>query len=172
MFWPACYFIHKTTNGKEMCVFRFVVVVWSSSSIPRLAALDLETGVEQTFGFIIVQNRQAVQSVGWSRSWTLEDNMVDGFFFYATLTGCWGGHTSFVKAGAETSDTGAEAVEPDPHCSWEGQSERVGTGVGDENAESREVVQPLCIPLVIHPMRPIYLVVVRWTGELLCGGHI
>ena len=43
--------------------------------------------------------------------WTLDDNMVDGLFFCATLTSRRGGHTSFVQAGAETSDTGAEAVE-------------------------------------------------------------
>jgi len=45
--------------------------------------------------------------------WTLEDNMVDGLFFSATLTGRRGGHTPFVQAGAETPDTGAEAVKPD-----------------------------------------------------------
>jgi len=44
--------------------------------------------------------------------WTLED-MVDGLFC-ATLIGRRGGQTSFVQAGAETSDTGAEAVKPDP----------------------------------------------------------
>jgi len=37
---------------------------------------------------------------------TLEDNMVDGLFFCATLTGRRGGHVPFVQAGAETSDTG------------------------------------------------------------------
>jgi len=52
--------------------------------------------------------------------WTLEDNMVDGLFFCATLTGPRGGHTPFVQSGAETSDTGAEAVKPDPRCSWGG----------------------------------------------------
>jgi len=36
-----------------------------------------------------------------SVDWTLEDNMVNGFFFCATLTGRSGGHTPFVK-GAET----------------------------------------------------------------------
>jgi len=41
--------------------------------------------------------------------WTVEDNMVNGLFC-ATLTGRRGGHTPFVQA--ETSDTGAEAVEP------------------------------------------------------------
>jgi len=42
-----------------------------------------------------------------SVGWTLEDNMVDGLFFCATLTGRRGDHTPFVQAGAETSDTGA-----------------------------------------------------------------
>jgi len=31
--------------------------------------------------------------------WILEDNMVDGLFFCAALTGCRGGHTPFVQAG-------------------------------------------------------------------------
>ena len=52
--------------------------------------------------------------------WTLEDDMVDGLFFCITLTGRRGGHTPYVQAGAETSDTGAEAVKPDPSSSWEG----------------------------------------------------
>ena len=39
--------------------------------------------------------------------------MVDGLFFCATLTGRRGGHIPFVQAGEETSNTGAEAVEPD-----------------------------------------------------------
>jgi len=51
--------------------------------------------------------------------------MVDGLFFCATLTGRREGHTPFVQAGAETCDTGAEAVEPDPGSSWEGHSRRV-----------------------------------------------
>jgi len=54
--------------------------------------------------------------------------MVDGLFC-ATLTGRSGGHTSFVQAGAETSDIGAEAVEPDSGSSWEGHSWGVCTGV-------------------------------------------
>jgi len=44
--------------------------------------------------------------------WTLYDNMVDGWFFCATFTGRRGKHTPFVPAEAETSDTGAEVVEP------------------------------------------------------------
>ena len=89
--------------------------------------------------------------------WTLEDNTVDGLFFCATLTGRTGGHTPFVQAEAETSDTGAEAVEPDPGSSWEGHSGRVGTSVWNENAESCGVVRPLRIPLVML----LHVVVVR-----------
>jgi len=51
--------------------------------------------------------------------------MVDGLFFCATLTGRRGGHSPFVQAGAETSDTGA--VKPDPSSSWEGHSGGVCT---------------------------------------------
>jgi len=90
-----------------------------SYSIQGLAALDLIAGVEQPFGCLIVQNRQAMQSMRRSVDWTLEDNMVDGLFFCATLTGCSGGRTPFVQAGVETPDTGAEAVEQDPGSSWE-----------------------------------------------------
>jgi len=64
--------------------------------------------------------------------------MVDGLFFCATHTGRRGGHTLLVQAEAERSDTGAEAVKPDPGCSWEGHSERVGAG--HENAGSCRVV--------------------------------
>jgi len=43
---------------------------------------------------------------------TLEDNIVDGLFFCATLTRRRGGHTVFAQAEEETSDTSAEAVKP------------------------------------------------------------
>jgi len=75
--------------------------------------------------------------------WTLEDNMVDGLFFCATLTDRRGGHTPFVQAAAETADTSAEAVESDSRSSWEGHSGGVGAGVGDESAESCGVIRPL-----------------------------
>jgi len=52
-----------------------------------LAALDLGAGVEQPFKCLIVQNHQAVQSMGMSMEWTVEDNMVDGLFLCATLQG-------------------------------------------------------------------------------------
>jgi len=93
--------------------------------------------------------------------WTLEDNMVDSLFFCATFTDRRGGHTPFVQAGAETSDTGTEAVELDPGSSWEGHCGWVGAGVGDENAESCGAVRPICILLIIRPLRRTYVVVVR-----------
>jgi len=64
--------------------------------------------------------------------WTLED-MVDSLFFCATIIGHRGGHTSFVQAGVETSDTGAEAVKLNPCCSQKSQSRRVGASVGNES---------------------------------------
>jgi len=105
-----------------------------------------------------------------SMDWTLEDNKADGLFC-PTLTGRRGGHTPFLQAGEETSDTGVEAIQPDPRCSFQGHSRRVGAGVGDENAEPRSVVHPLRIPLVILPLRRTYVVVVRKTDEMLCGGY-
>ena len=53
----------------------------------------------------------------------------------------------FMQAGAETSDTGTEAVTPDPRCPWQGHSRKVGAGFGYESAESRGVVH---IPSVIR----------------------
>jgi len=94
-----------------------------------LAALDLGEDVEQPFNCLIVQNRQAMQSMGRSMDWTVDDNMVDGLFFCATLTGRRGDHIPFGQAGVETSDTGAEAVKPDPSSSWKGHSGEEGTGV-------------------------------------------
>jgi len=40
-----------------------------------------------------------------SMDWTFDDNMVDGLFFCATLTGRRGDHTPSVQVGVETSDT-------------------------------------------------------------------
>jgi len=92
--------------------------------------------------------------------------MVDGLFFCATVTGRRGGHTPFVQTGAETPDTGVEAVKPDPGSSWEGHSRWVGAG--NENAESCGVIRPLRVPLVIRPLRRTYVVVVsvaRWLSH-------
>ena len=134
-----------------------------------LAALNLGAGVEQSFDCLIVQNRQAVQSTRRSMDWTLEDNIVDGLFFCATLTGRRGCRTPFVQAGVETSDTGAEAVKPDPGSSWEGHYEGTGAGVGNENAESREVVQPFHLALVIRPLRRTYCMMLLSDELMSCA---
>ena len=46
-----------------------------------LAALEFGADVEQTFGCFIVLNNKAMQSMGRSMNWTLEDNMAGGLFF-------------------------------------------------------------------------------------------
>jgi len=51
-----------------------------------LAALDLGAGVEQPIDRLIIQNRQAMQSMGRSMDWTLEDIMINVLNFCATLT--------------------------------------------------------------------------------------
>ena len=93
----------KKKTVVSICTTIVLFVVWASSSTHCLAALDLGASVEQPFDCLIVQNRQAVQSVRRPVDWTLKDNMVE---FCATLKGHRGGHTPFVQAGAETSNTG------------------------------------------------------------------
>ena len=56
---------------------------------------------------------------------------------------------------------GTEAVQPDPLCPWQGDSRRVGAGVGVESTEPRSVVQPLRFPMVIRPERRTSVVVVN-----------
>jgi len=85
--------------------------------------------------------------------WALENNVVDGLFFCATLTSCRRGHTPFVQAGAETSETGAEAVKLNPVCSRRGHPRSVGADVEDESTECCRVVQPLRIPSLNRPER-------------------
>jgi len=80
------HFIYKITS--------FFFFFWASCSNHCLAALDLRTDVEQPFDCLIVQNRQAMQSIGRSMDWTSEDNMVDGLFFCSKFTGRRGGHTA------------------------------------------------------------------------------
>jgi len=94
-----------------------------------LAALDLGAGVEQPIDYLIIQNRQAIQSIGRAMDWTFED-MFDGLIVSATLTSRRSGHTPFVQKGGETSDTGAEVVEQDPDSSWKGYFRVVAVGRG------------------------------------------
>ena len=115
-----------------------------------MAALDLVADVEQTFNCPIVQNRQAMQTMG-SMDWTL----------WTT----W----SMVCSSAPHSQATEEAI---PHLykqewkrstpvrRWPSRTQAllgkvIPTGVdgsvGDENVESCGVVRPLRIPLVIRP---------------------
>ena len=107
------------TYIKIMLRLHWFFFFWASCWNHCLAALDIGAGVAQPFNCLIVQNRQAMQSMGRSMDWTLEDNVVNGLFFCATLTGRRGGHTPFVQAGVETSNTSAEVVKLDPGFSWE-----------------------------------------------------
>jgi len=70
--------------------------------------IDLGAGVEQPFDCLIVQNRQAVQSMERSMDWTVEDDMVDGLFFCSKLTGSRGGYNPFLQEGRRLSRTHAE----------------------------------------------------------------
>jgi len=47
------------------------------------AAQDLGPGVEQPFDCLIVQERQAMRSMGRSMDWSVKDNIVNGMFLYA-----------------------------------------------------------------------------------------
>jgi len=151
---------------RDVCVTdsRFFFFFWANSSNHCLAALDLGACAEQPFDCRNVQNHQAVQSMRRSMDWTLEDNMVDGLFFCATLTGRRGCHIRFVQAGTETSDTSAEAVKPDPCCSWRAIPR--GAGVGDGNAESSRVVRPPRIP---YSAPHVCCYQINWW--VVCGGY-
>ena len=75
--------------------------------------------------------------------------MAGGLFFCATLTGRRGGHTPFVRAGSETSDTGRlykqEKKRPTQltYAVLGSHSRSVGADVGDESTKPLSVVQPL-----------------------------
>jgi len=113
-----------------------------------LAALDFGAGVEQPFGCLIVKNRQAMQSMGRSMDWTLEDDMVDGLFC-ATLT-----HKPYPlctnRSGNVRHRCGGGSAWP--RLFLGGSFRGVGAGVGNENAESFRVVRPLRVPLMIRPL--------------------
>jgi len=82
-----------------------------------LAALNLRACVKQPFDCSIIQNHQVVQSMKRLMDWTLEDNMVDGLFLCATLTGRREDHYRYEHAATEMSDTGVEVGKMDAGCS-------------------------------------------------------
>ena len=105
------HFLVKITRGKDSINFTGSSFVWAISSfIHCLAELHFEAGVEQSFGCFIVQNLQAVKSMRTSMDWTLEDNMVDGLFFCATITGRGWGH--LYRQEQKRTIQSAEAVKP------------------------------------------------------------
>ena len=59
------------------------------------------------------------------------------------------------------SNTGAEAVKPEPRLFLGGSFPGVGVSVRDESAEACGIVRPLRIPLMIRPLRRTYVVFVR-----------
>ena len=92
----GCHGFHRNRPNLPGTKFSTTVLcVCSQLFIPLLAALDLGAGDEQLFHCLVVQQRQAVQSMRRSMDWTVEDNMVDGFSFCATLTVRRGGDTPF-----------------------------------------------------------------------------
>jgi len=134
--WAQTGMYYEKYGCKQSNICFFFIFSWASCSNHYLAALDLGAGVEQPFDWPIVQNHQTMQAMGRLMDWTLEDNVVDGLFFFTTLTGRRRNHTPLVKTGAGMPDTGADVVKLDPGPSWEGHSGVMGTSVGDENAES------------------------------------
>jgi len=73
----------------------------------------------------LIPGRKFVPGRNWRGKVVSEKNLS---FYYSTLTNRGSGHTPFMQTGAETSDTGAEVVEPDPHCSLQGYSRGLGRG--------------------------------------------
>jgi len=60
---------------KELRTRSFFLFLWASCSNHCLAALDLGVDVEQPFDCLIIQNRQAMQSMKRLMDWTLDDNV-------------------------------------------------------------------------------------------------
>jgi len=104
--------------------------------------------------------------------WTLvEDNMVNGLFFCATLTSCSRAITHLCKqewkrltlVQRELCRTHAVLCKAIPG-GWVPMS-----GMG--SAESRSVLQPLRIPSVIRPERRAFVVDASQTDKSLCGAY-
>jgi len=85
--------------------------------------------------------------------WTLEDNMVDGLFFCATLTSRRREHTHLCKQEQKRPTPVRRLLSLIHMLFFGGRFRRVGPGVGDESTESCRVVQPPRLPLVMRPER-------------------
>jgi len=115
---PKCtWSIEREMNSKLSHLFIEIfswslIFFWANCSNHSLAALDLGIDVEQPLGSLIVHNHQTMQSIWRSMDWTLEDNLVDGLFFCATLTGRKGGQTHLYKQERKGPTSVFEAVGP------------------------------------------------------------
>jgi len=105
-----------------------------------------------------------------SMDWTMENNMAEGLFFCAILTGRRRAHTPFVQAGAEKPDTGALRLsgtqallgKVTPRVWVSGMKMR--SLVGLSNYSALHWWSAHCAASIV--------IVVRWTDELLYDGYI
>jgi len=142
----------------------------SPASNHCLASLDLGADAEQPFDCLIVQNRQAVQSI--SRSMDIGGQHGQRFVLlrhthrpqrrpYSICTSRSGNVWHWCGGGWAWPTLFLTGL-------FQGG---VGASVGDESMESRSGLQPLHIPSVICRERLTSAVVVRWTDELLYSGY-
>jgi len=75
VFFSTTYSSVAVLIARSSSSFELVVSVYC------LAALDLGAGVEQPFDYLVIQNHQAMQSMGRPMDWTFEGNMVDGLSY-------------------------------------------------------------------------------------------
>jgi len=136
-------------------------------SVHCLAALDLGAGVGS---HSIVSSSWTIRPCSpWGGRWS-------GHWRPTWLTVCSEPHSQAADGAIprvckreRKRHNGAEAVKPDPRCSWQGHLRRVGAEVGDESTKSRSALQSLRIPPVIRPERRSSDIFVRWTDEMCSG---
>jgi len=132
-------------------------------SIHCLAALDLGADVEQPFN----QLSHYPEMSGCTFHGEVDGLDIQGqhgqqFVLLHHTHRSQRGYTPFVHARVKKmSVIGVEVVKLNPRCSRKGNSRRMGASVSDESTESHNVVQPLCIPSVIHPKRHISDALIR-----------
>jgi len=115
--------------------------------------VDLGTAVDKAIDWHIIQNCQAVQSIGRTMDWTLRDNMISFLFFNATCTGLRRDHSLFMRAGGKHSTFFAELIKWVWWCSWQSHPKKAGVDVGDESKECRSAPQPRHPHSIGDPLR-------------------
>jgi len=102
-----CQITYKNLHVNRLLRWRELLL----STVHCWSALDFGAGAVQPFNCLTVQNCQAVQSMRSSMDCTLEDSMVDGLFFCATLTGCSGGVAHLCHSGGVASASRSRNVQ-------------------------------------------------------------